>query len=126
MELSYIAFMNNQLYYSTRSTKSCSFELVQWQFLSSFIFLLFLCIASNHASAQVFDFNTKCQQAYKEIIQLKLKNGQSLLDEEKKIIRLILSHISLKIILISLCFFLTKILWNIISALVTLISVLKG
>jgi hypothetical protein len=35
-------------------------------------------------SAQVFDFNIKCQQAYKEIIQLKLKNGQALLNEEKK------------------------------------------
>ena len=34
--------------------------------------------------AQVFDFNTRCQQAYKEIIELKLKNGQILIDEEKR------------------------------------------
>lgn len=32
----------------------------------------------------MFDFNAKCQQAYNEIIQLKLKNGQALLDEEKR------------------------------------------
>ncbi|MBC7828173.1 MAG: hypothetical protein H7122_10530 [Chitinophagaceae bacterium] len=48
------------------------------------MFALFFC-PSNLATAQEFDFNVKCQQAYKEIIQLKLKNGQSLLDEEKRI-----------------------------------------
>ena len=32
-----------------------------------------------------FDFNSNCQQAYKNIIQLKLKAGQELIDNEKKI-----------------------------------------
>ena len=32
---------------------------------------------------KVFDFNTACKQAYNEIIQLKLVNGQRLLDAEK-------------------------------------------
>ena len=31
--------------------------------------------------AEMFDFNTRCQQAYLEISQLKLKNGQILIDE---------------------------------------------
>ena len=31
-----------------------------------------------------FDFNPLCQQAYREIIQLKLESGQKLLDAEKK------------------------------------------
>src|SRR5215475_11424808 len=32
---------------------------------------------------KVFDFNDRCKQAYHEIIQLKLNNGQQLLNTEK-------------------------------------------
>lgn len=46
----------------------------------SFIFLLFSASAFPH----VFDFNSRCQQAYREIISLKIKTGQALLDAEKK------------------------------------------
>src|SRR4249920_2203612 len=39
---------------------------------------------SNDVVAQkTFDFNTNCQIAYKEIVQLKLNNGQRLLNSEK-------------------------------------------
>ena len=48
------------------------------------VFIVIICSTVPNASAQVFDFNSKCQLAYKEIIQLKLKNGQVLLDEEKR------------------------------------------
>ena len=46
------------------------------------IFVIFF-LLSVSAFSQVFDFNAKCQQAYQEIIQLKLKSGQALLDSEK-------------------------------------------
>jgi len=36
-------------------------------------------------AGKTFDFNNNCQQAYKEIISLKLKSGQEILDNEKKI-----------------------------------------
>jgi len=56
--------------------------------MNQLLFSCFTCVlifvTPYQASAQVFDFNAKCQQAYKEIIQLKLDNGQLLLDEEKK------------------------------------------
>ena len=46
---------------------------------------LFLLFFYNKGSAQPnFDFNTNCQLAYREIIQLKLSPGQKILDEEKK------------------------------------------
>ena len=59
-------------------------SLVRQEFLSSLVCILLFSLLPRSGSAQVFDFNSKCQQAYKEIIQLKLKNGQSLLDEEKR------------------------------------------
>ncbi|MFM9910793.1 MAG: hypothetical protein ACKVOW_15750 [Chitinophagaceae bacterium] len=40
---------------------------------------------TNVAAQKKFDFNSNCQYAYREIIQLKLANGQRLLDNEKKI-----------------------------------------
>ena len=41
-------------------------------------------LLTNPALAQkTFDFNTNCQNAYKEIVQLKLNNGQRLLNAEK-------------------------------------------
>lgn len=46
--------------------------------------LLALVLATSTASAQVFDFSERCQRAYKEIIQLRLQNGQTLLNEEKR------------------------------------------
>ncbi|MDF2187543.1 hypothetical protein [Paraflavitalea sp. CAU 1676] len=49
----------------------------------SYMFWL-LCIAVLPAAAQKsFDFNTNCRLAYKEIIQLRLENGQRMLDAEK-------------------------------------------
>ena len=48
------------------------------------LFILLICSTGRNASAQVFDFNSRCQQAYKEIFQLKLKNGQELLEQEKR------------------------------------------
>jgi tetratricopeptide (TPR) repeat protein len=54
------------------------------QSLLSIIFAVSIFVLGNPASAQVFDFNAKCQQAYREIIQLKISNGQLLLDQEKK------------------------------------------
>ncbi|MBS1600310.1 MAG: tetratricopeptide repeat protein [Bacteroidetes bacterium] len=47
--------------------------------------LAFLFIAFTPGFAQKkFDFNNNCQKAYKEIIWLKLKSGQEILDNEKK------------------------------------------
>ena len=52
--------------------------------LRSFTFLLLLGLVPGICFGQkVFDFNSACQTAYKEIIQLKLANGQHLLDLEK-------------------------------------------
>lgn len=48
-------------------------------FLSLFIFP-FLCYGQKY-----FDFNDNCQQAYSEIIRLKLDGGQQILDAEKKL-----------------------------------------
>lgn len=45
---------------------------------------LFLLVAVLPVAAQkTFDFNATCRQAYKEIIQLRLSNGQRMLDAEK-------------------------------------------
>jgi tetratricopeptide (TPR) repeat protein len=65
---------------TTRSTRSPVL-----QFRLCFIIILIFCTIPFRLSAEVFDFNFQCQRAYKEIIQLKLKAGQSLLDEEKRI-----------------------------------------
>src|SRR5579871_6762846 len=50
------------------------------------LFLLFLLsvFSSPIIAQKVFDFNAQCQQAYREIIQLKLNNGKRILEEEKK------------------------------------------
>lgn len=53
---------------------------------SIYLLVVLLLIAPAYVAAQrKFDFNNNCQQAYKEIISLKLKNGQELIDKEKKI-----------------------------------------
>ncbi len=39
---------------------------------------------SSLSAQKVFDFNTGCRQAYKEIIQLKLSSGRQILEAEKK------------------------------------------
>lgn len=47
--------------------------------------LLFLLVPALSVTAQkTFDFNAACRQAYKEIIQLRLENGQRLLNAEKE------------------------------------------
>ena len=61
-----------------------AFRFLLRQFsLSALVFFL-LVIFTGKVRAEVFDFNIRCQQAYKEIVQLKLRNGQILLDEEKR------------------------------------------
>jgi tetratricopeptide (TPR) repeat protein len=55
--------------------------------VSRYTYILLITIfsaASKPLPAQkVFDFNTRCRQAYHEIVQLKLSNGQQLLNAEK-------------------------------------------
>jgi hypothetical protein len=58
--------------------------MISLQYVFLFLFILVISSTGVNASAQVFDFNTRCQQAYREIIQLKLQNGQELLDAEKR------------------------------------------
>ena len=53
-------------------------------FLSVLAVFVVILISTGNACAQVFDFNGRCKQAYNEIIQLKLKKGQALLNEEKR------------------------------------------
>jgi hypothetical protein len=48
-----------------------------------FISFLFYLLPGACFAQKVFDFNTACRNAYKEIIQLKLDNGQRILDAEK-------------------------------------------
>jgi hypothetical protein len=60
------------------------FRLVQQQFLLFFLVAFLVYFPTGKVYGEVFDFNTRCQQAYKEISQLKLKNGQILIDEEKR------------------------------------------
>jgi hypothetical protein len=52
--------------------------------LTYILFITFFVSISKPLAAQkVFDFNTRCRQAYREIVQLKLGSGQQLLDAEK-------------------------------------------
>jgi hypothetical protein len=73
MEVSYLAIMKHYVFAATAvRLQGLSFLLIS---------LLFL---FNTVSAQKnFDFNPQCQRAYKEIIQLKLVNGQKILNAEK-------------------------------------------
>jgi hypothetical protein len=48
-----------------------------------FVFL-FLVMCMSAKADKVYDFNSTCQQAYKEIIQLKINNGLALIDKAKK------------------------------------------
>src|SRR5262245_60127278 len=50
---------------------------------SSISFILLFSFNLLASGQKVFDFNTACRNAYREIIQLKLDNGQRLLDIEK-------------------------------------------
>lgn len=45
---------------------------------------IFCCLFFTTQAQKVFDFNTNCRAAYKEILQLRIQNGQRLLDEEKQ------------------------------------------
>jgi hypothetical protein len=50
-----------------------------------YLFLLLLIHFSGYSFAEKsFDFNTRCQHAYNEIVKLKLVTGQQLLEQEKK------------------------------------------
>lgn len=60
-----------------------SYRRSKIQLIAAVTFILFFFIGQP-AQGQVFDFNLQCQQAYKEIIHLKLKNGQHLIDQEKR------------------------------------------
>lgn len=46
--------------------------------------LLFCFCAFSTSAQKVFDFNTECRAAYKEILSLKLQNGQRMVDAEKQ------------------------------------------
>jgi len=73
--LVYIAFMK-----SAPSARS----LHSGQFFRSAALLCTLLSQSLFAGQKVFDFNSNCQQAYHEIISLKLEHGELILEEEKK------------------------------------------
>lgn len=47
-------------------------------------FIVLLFVPGLSSGQKVFDFNTTCRNAYKEIIQLKLESGQQLLNQEKQ------------------------------------------
>jgi tetratricopeptide (TPR) repeat protein len=46
--------------------------------------LFLVCIFNSLQAQKVFDFNKECQQAYQEILKLRLQSGQQLIDLEKK------------------------------------------
>ena len=54
--------------------------------MKKIIFLfLFAIISEDNFSQKTFDFNSNCQQAYNEIMKLKLDSGQRILNKEKQI-----------------------------------------
>lgn len=48
------------------------------------LFFILFVFAFQSFSQKTFDFNTNCQQAYNEIMKLKLDNGQRILNKEKQ------------------------------------------
>ncbi len=92
-ELSYIATIMRSLrrtlqqlviLFSTSSRESLVFRFAVYSFKRRTYFTFIILLFSICSSAQkTFDFNTNCRQAYKEIIQLKLNNGQRILNTEK-------------------------------------------
>ena len=48
------------------------------------IFILLFFVLTKLNAEKVYEFNSLCQQAYKEITQLKLNNGLALLEKAKK------------------------------------------
>jgi len=58
-------------------------RLIKILFFALLVFLFLVPVGS--FAQKIFDFNNNCQQAYKEIIWLKLKSGQEILNNEKKI-----------------------------------------
>lgn len=46
--------------------------------------LLLICLPFISPAQKVYDFNKRCQEAYHEIMMLKIKEGQRILNEEKK------------------------------------------
>ncbi len=86
--LNYLALMTNSLpatlhnasWVVSISRRTCGQRLCRCM-RAGLVFLLFL---SHESQAQkTFDFNENCQQAYREIIQLKLDRGEQLLRQEK-------------------------------------------
>jgi len=55
-------------------------NIKKWIYVPILLFFVPICLTAQ----KKFDFNSSCQKAYKEIIWLKLKNGQELIDNEKK------------------------------------------
>jgi tetratricopeptide (TPR) repeat protein len=49
-----------------------------------FLFFLIVFICVNSKAQKVYEFNTTCQQAYKEITQMKLSNGIALIEKAKQ------------------------------------------
>jgi len=50
----------------------------------AFIFIVLVCFCNIANAEKVYEFNSTCQQAYQEIIKLKLKEGSLLIEKEKK------------------------------------------
>src|SRR5260221_4832821 len=71
--------------YSMPVSQDCtdSPRLIKILFFALLVFLFLVPVGS--FAQKIFDFNNNCQQAYKEIIWLKLKSGQEILNNEKKI-----------------------------------------
>jgi hypothetical protein len=51
---------------------------------SILVSVLFFCFAFNSKAEKVYEFNSTCQQAYREITQLKLNSGQQLINKAKQ------------------------------------------
>lgn len=54
------------------------------QYLRKLLFILLLGLPVCSSAQKVFDFNSRCKEAYRQIIMLKVEDGQRILDEEKK------------------------------------------
>ena len=50
----------------------------------SFLLILMFCLSTAIKAEKVYEFNSTCQQAYQEIIKLKLKEGSVLIEKAKK------------------------------------------
>ena len=59
-----------------------SFSTLFYRLIILFLLTAFTCIKAS--AEKVFDFNATCQQAYREIISLKIDNGQELVNQARR------------------------------------------